>query len=272
MIQAENAVTEAGIRQYLRTETFGRAMEVHGLLDSTNIRAKALAAAGAPHGFLVIADEQSAGRGRLGRSFWSPGQTGVYMTLVLRPACPAEQVPMITSLAAVAAARAVEKLSGADVKIKWVNDLYIGGKKICGILSEAGFGADAGKPEYVVLGIGVNTGKTEFPPELRDIAGSVGNETGTVPDRCRLAAEICNELEALYGSLETGAFLEESRRRSNVIGRDVLVIAGGRQYPAHALDIDGQGRLVVRTEKGTETLGFGEVSLRMDGGEHHAGL
>ena len=264
MQRKEGSVSESGIRAYLATECFGREMEVHACLDSTNLRAKALAAAGAPHGFLVAADSQTAGRGRLGRSFWSPEGSGVYMTLVLRPQCAAERAPMITSLAAVATARAVEKLSGADVKIKWVNDLYIGDKKICGILSEAGFGPDAGKPDYVVVGIGVNTAQTEFPPELRDIASSVGNETGAAPDRNELIAGICKELEALYGDLETGRFLEESRRRSNVIGRDVLVLRNGEKYPAKALEIDGQGRLVVRTETGTETLGFGEVSLKLE--------
>ena len=263
MYSEGDRITEAGIREYLTTECFGRMMEIHETLDSTNIRAKVLAAAGAPHGFLVAADSQSAGRGRLGRSFWSPKRAGVYMTMILRPACTPDKVPMITSLAAVATARAAEKLCDADVRIKWVNDLYIGDRKICGILSEAGFGTDAGKPDYVVVGIGVNTAKAEFPPELRDIAGSIGNETGCVPDSNVLIAEITNELEKVYGELETGAFLEESRRRSNVIGRDVLVIEGGRQYPAHALDIDGQGKLVIRTADGISALGFGEISLKL---------
>ena len=262
LVSVPDRLTEEGIRTSLTTEQFGREMEIHERLDSTNIRAKALAAAGAPHGFLVAADSQSAGRGRLGRSFFSPEHTGLYMTVILRPKCAPEKASLITSLAAVAAARAAEKLSGADVKIKWVNDLYIGSKKICGILSEAGFGMEAGQLDYVAVGIGVNVRKMVFPSELKDIAGSIGNETGIEPDRSRLAAEILNELEALWDQLETGEFLEESRRRSNVIGRDVMVIQNGTQYPARALDIDGQGRLVVRTGEGIATLGFGEVSLR----------
>ena len=267
LLSVPDRLTEEGIRRHLTTVCFGREMELHERLDSTNIRAKALAAAGAPHGFLVAADSQTAGRGRLGRSFFSPEHSGVYMTVILRPACAPEKASLLTSLAAVAAARAVEKLTGADVKIKWVNDLYIGGKKICGILSEAGFGMEAGQLDYVVVGIGVNVRKMEFPPELREIAGSIGNETGTVPERSALIAGILNELEGLWGQLETGEFLEESRRRSNVIGRDVLVIRNGRQVPARALDIDGQGRLVVRTEEGTEVLGFGEVSLKIGEGK-----
>lgn len=264
LASAPDLLTEEGIRKYLTTERFGREMELHDTLDSTNLRAKALASAGAPHGFLVAADSQTAGRGRLGRAFYSPKHSGVYMSLILRPECAPEKATMITTLTAVAAARAVEKLSGADVKIKWVNDLYIGSRKICGILSEAGFGMEAGQLEYVVVGIGVNVRKMVFPPDLREIAGSIGNETDTVPDRGRLTAEILNELERVYGQLETGEFLEESRRRSNVIGRDVLVIEGGRQYPARALDIDDRGHLVIRDRKGnTSSLGFGEVSLKL---------
>ena len=116
-----------------------------------------------------------------------------------------------------------------------------------------------------MVGIGVNTGRMVFPPELREIATSVGNETSAEPDRNRLIAEILNELDALYGDLETGAFLAESRRRSNVIGRTVTVIEGGKQYPAKALDIDSQGRLVIETEEGRTCLNFGEVSLKLAG-------
>ena len=122
---------------------------------------------------------------------------------------------------------------------------------------------EAGRLDWAVAGIGINVNRMEFPPELRDIATSIGNETGDPPDRNRLIAEILNELDALYGDLETGAFLEESRRRCNVIGRTVTVIEGGRQYPAKALDIDGQGRLVIETEKGKACLNYGEVSLRI---------
>lgn len=251
---------------YLATETIGREMEIHGLIDSTNNRAKALAAEGAPHGTAVIAETQSGGKGRLGRSFFSPAHTGIYLSYILRPDCEPERAAMLTSLAAVAAARAIEAVADTNVKIKWVNDLYIGGRKICGILSEAGMGQDAGKPDYVVVGIGINVGKIDFPPELADIATSIGNETGTVPDRNRLIAEISNQMEELYGQLESGAFLEESRRRSNVIGQEITVIDGEKEYPAFAEDIDDQGRLVIRTAEGITRLGYGEVSLKIQRG------
>ena len=263
LVSMPDILSEAEIRRALATRAVGQRMEIHDRLDSTNTRAKFLAAAGAPHGLAVIADSQSGGRGRLGRSFYSPEHTGIYMSYVLRPECTPEQAAMITSLAAVAVARAVEAVSGADVKIKWVNDLYLGGRKICGILSEAGINMESGQLDYVVVGIGVNTGPADFPPELREIATSIANETGRAPDRNRLIAEIGNQIEALLGQLETGEFLAESRRRSNVIGREVLVLEGGRQYPAYAEDIDSQGRLVIRTEAGISRLGYGEVSLKL---------
>ena len=270
LVSAPAQLSEAEIRRWLKTAAIGREMEIHSRIDSTNNRAKALAAAGAPHGYAVIADAQDGGRGRMGRTFFSPEHAGIYLSYVLRPACTPEQATLITSLAAVAAAEAVEAVANADVKIKWVNDLYLGGKKICGILCEAGMGMEAGQLDYVVAGIGVNVRAMDFPPELRDIATTIGNETGADPDRNRLIAEIGNRLEARIGQLTTGEFLAESRRRSNVIGREVTVIAGGRQYAAYAREIDGRGRLVVRTEDGETCLEYGEVSLRLPEGRRKA--
>ena len=264
LVAAPDRLSETEICRWLRTKELGREMEIHERLDSTNNRAKTLAAAGAPHGLTVIADSQSGGRGRMGRSFFSPEHSGIYMTCILRPDCAPDRAGLLTSLAAVAAARAVEAVAETEVKIKWVNDLYIRDRKVCGILCEAGLGMEAGKLDYAVAGIGINTGRMEFPPELKDIATSVGNETGAAPDRNRLIAEILNQLEELYGDLETGSFLEESRRRSNVIGRTVTVIEGGRQYPARAVDIDGQGRLVIETGEGRTCLNYGEVSLKLN--------
>ena len=265
LVSSPERLSREEISRFLTTKAVGRTMEIHDTLDSTNIRAKTLAAEGAPHGLAVIADAQSRGRGRLGRSFFSPGRAGIYLSYVLRPACNPGQAALITSLTAVAVAEAIERVADADVKIKWVNDLYLGGKKICGILCEAGMGMEAGQLDYVVAGIGVNTGETAFPRELEQIATSIANETGRTPDRNRLIAEISNRLEERFGQLETGEFLEESRRRSNVIGQQVTVLEGGRQYPAMAEGIDGQGRLLIRTEEGTACLGFGEVSLRLHG-------
>ena len=263
LLSAPDLLCETEIRRWLTTKEMGRKLEIHELLDSTNNRAKALAAEGAPHGTAVIADSQTGGRGRRGRSFFSPEHSGIYLTVILRPSCTPEQASLLTSMAAVATARAIEKTADADVKIKWVNDLYLGDRKICGILSEAGMNMESGHLDHVAVGIGVNTARMAFPPELQEIATSVGNETGTVPDRNRLIAEILNELEKLYDEQDSTAFLRESRRRSNVIGRDITVIEGEKRYPARAVDIDSRGRLIIETPEGRTRLNYGEVSLRL---------
>ena len=262
---APNRISEPEILKWTTGTAIGRRMEVHDRLDSTNTRAKQLAAQGAPHGYLVCADSQSSGRGRFGRAFFSPEHSGVYITYILRPDLPAERAVMITSMAAVAVARAIEGLCDVEVGIKWVNDLYIHGRKVCGILCEAGMDFESGTLDYVALGIGVNVARMVFPEELRDIATSIENECGQAVSRSRLIAEISNQLNMLYPQLETGSFMAENKSRSIVIGRDVTVIRGDTSYPARVLDIDEQGRLVLRTDSGVTRLGAGEISLRLNG-------
>lgn len=264
LAEAGDAVSEAGIAHWLTTRDFGREVEVHPVIDSTNTRAKALAAQGAVHGTLVCARSQTGGRGRFGRKFHSPDANGIYMSLILRPDLPAEKAVMLTSMTAVAAARAIERLADVQVQIKWVNDLYIAGKKVCGILCESGVDFERGRLEYAVVGIGVNTARAEFPDEIRDIATSVGNVCGKDISKNRLIAEICNCMEEMYDQLEDGSFMEESRRRSNVIGRNVVVLRGDERIPAKAIDIDDEGSLVVETSEGVVHVHSGEVSVRWD--------
>ena len=265
LVRRPDRVSEPEIRRWLKAETIGARMEIHDQLDSTNIRAKALAATGAPHGYLVIADSQRQGRGRFGRSFFSPEHSGVYITYVLRPKTTAERAAMITSMAAVAVARAIEAVADVRAGIKWVNDIYLNGRKACGILCEASMDFESGMLEYAVLGIGVNVSSMEFPDELKDIATSVSNECGQPVSRSRLIAEISNQLEALYPQLETGGFMAENRARSIVIGREVTVLRGDERFRAKALDIDAQGRLVLQGEDGiVRRVGSGEISLKLN--------
>jgi len=264
--EGSDVVSEAGVRRWLTAKELGQAMEIHSVIDSTNTRAKALAAQGAPHGTLVCARSQTGGRGRFGRHFHSPDAGGIYMSLILRPKLPAEKAVLITSMTAVAVARAIERLAEVDVQIKWVNDLYIEGRKVCGILCEAGMDFESGQLEYAVVGIGVNTAPAQFPEEIRDIATSVGNACGRDISKNRLIAEICGCMEELYAHLEDGSFMSESRARSNVIGRQIVVLRGGERIPARAVDIDDQGSLIVETERGIETVRSGEVSVRWEKG------
>lgn len=263
LISLPNKISAPEIRRFTHTQVIGSEVEVHDHLDSTNNRVKQLANQGASHGYLVCADSQSVGRGRFGRAFFSPEHSGVYITYLLRPTVSPERAAMITSLAAVAVARAIESLCDVKIGIKWVNDLYINGKKACGILCEAGMDFESGALNYVALGIGVNVCGMEFPEELREIATSIENECGQPISRSRLIAEISNQLEELYPQLVDGAFMAECRRRSIVIGRDVTVLRGEERYSAHVIDIDNMGRLVIKTETGVQRLGAGEISLRL---------
>ena len=187
----------------------------------------------------------------------------MYISFVLRPPLPAERAVLITSMAAVAVARAVERVADVEAKIKWVNDVYLGEKKTCGILCEAGMDFESGQLQYVVAGIGVNVGPMEFPEELAGVATSISNACGCAVGRSRFCAELINEMNALYPQLESGAFMAESRARSNVIGRDIVVLRGEERYPATAVDIDDRGNLLVRREDGSEAvLQSGEISVR----------
>ena len=263
LVHAPDRVSEPEIRRWMKAETIGVRMELHDQLDSTNARAKALAASGAPHGYLVIADSQKQGRGRFGRSFFSPEHSGVYITYVLRPETTAERASMITSMAAVAVARAIETVANVQAGIKWVNDIYLNGRKTCGILCEASMDFESGMLEYAVLGIGINVASMEFPEELRGIATSIANECGESVSRSRLIAEISNQLDALFPQLESGAFMAENRARSIVIGRDVTVVRGDERFSAKVLDIDEMGRLVIQMADGVRRVGSGEISLKL---------
>ena len=185
---------------------------VHERLDSSNQTAKRLALAGAPHGTLVLAGQQSAGRGRMGRRFESPAGKGIYLSLVLRVPVPASKALGVTVGAAVAVARAVQKLCGIELGIKWVNDLYYQGKKVCGILTEAGTSVESGLLEWLVVGIGLNltTTPADWPEELARTAGSLFPGGPAPVGRAALAGAIARELLALCPAFDC---LDEYRSR-----------------------------------------------------------
>ena len=249
------------------------------ILDSTNTKAKELAMDGAPHGTAVIADQQSAGRGRLGRRFFSPAGCGIYLSLLLRPeemGLSQCDTVLITTAASVAVARAASQVLHKELTIKWVNDLYFGGKKVCGILTEGVVNPHRQAVDAIILGIGVNyrTPEGDFPTELQDIAGALLNVAETAPPKDELAEAIAREMLSLLPQIESRDFLKEYRDRSMTLGRRIRIFPGGApgDHPdisgdgfrvARALDIASDGGLVVRYEDGTvETLTTGEVSVR----------
>ena len=236
-------------------------------IDSTNTRAKELAAQGAPHGTVLIADHQTGGRGRLGRSFHSPAGTGIYLSLILRPNCAPSELMHLTCAVAVAACDAVEAVCGIRPGIKWTNDLVYGRKKLAGILTELGL-FPTGTVSYAVIGIGINCCQTEvdFPPELREMAGSLHSVTGSKIDRARVAAALLDALYRMDQALLTdwSGMMDLYRKDCITLGKEIsLVKADGSVRHGTAMDIDEAGGLMVSFADGTqETVTSGEVSVR----------
>lgn len=239
-------------------------IEVKQKVTSTNAVLKQAAADGAREGTVIVAAEQTAGRGRFARSFFSPGDSGVYFSILLRPQVTADAAVLITTAAAVAVAEAAEALSGRKADIKWVNDVLIDNKKICGILTEAALNLESGTLDYAVLGIGVNVYEPEggFPKEIKDKAGAVFENRGN-DLRSRLAAEIISRFLGYYDCLSDKTFLASYRRRCIVLNREITVISGSTSRNARALGIDDRCRLHVKYADDTEDyLSSGEISIR----------
>lgn len=234
--------------------------------DSTNDELKRRAMAGAPTGLAVTADTQTGGKGRRGRSFQSLAGKGLYLSVLLRPRVPLEQVSQLTAWTAVAVCRAVEEVSGVVPDIKWPNDVLVGGKKLCGILTELGVEAETGSLSYVVVGMGTNLSQTEadFGPELASIATSLAI-LGRRVTRRELAAALLKELDAMNAAFPQGreSYLEEYRRRCVTLGKEVKLVEPAGETHALALDVDGDFALRVRLDSGEErTVSSGEVSVR----------
>lgn len=235
-------------------------------LDSTNDRLKAMARQGAPHGTVLIADHQTAGHGRLGRSFHSPAASGIYLSMLLRPECAPTELMHLTCATAVAMCDAVEQSAGFRPGIKWTNDLVHEKRKLGGILTELGFGSD-GKVAYAIIGIGINcTQRTEdFPGEIRSFAGSLSMIAGRPIDRSQVAAALAEALWRMSEILltEKEKLLSQYRRDCITVGQDISLVRSGEIRYGTAVDVDAQGALIVRFSDGhTEAVNSGEVSVR----------
>lgn len=238
-------------------------LEYFEVIDSTNSYLKQKAAEGAIHKSVAVADAQTAGRGRMGRTFQSPKGKGLYLSVLLRPGLPAEKLIRSTGMAAVAAARAVERACGAKPGIKWTNDLVLNGRKLCGILAET---VMMGGDVSLVIGVGINVlhERSDFEGEVADIATSLAAE-GYPVERAALAAALVEELfllsDRLGGDIEE--YLAEYRDRCVTLGKEVRLLWTEGQERAFALDIDDAFGLVVRHGNGeTSTVKTGEVSVR----------
>lgn len=257
-----------GIRQLLGSDGSEFNLELIPCTASTNALLRDRAAAGAPEGSVILANQQTQGRGRLGREFYSPPDTGIYLSLLLRPrGMEPSKAVKLTTMAAVAACDAIEKVSGKEASIKWVNDIYLNEKKVCGILTEASYSLESGSLDYVILGIGLNVYPPAggFPSELAGIADSI-LKIQTDQGKNRLAASFLRRFLEIYRGKDGVDYAAAYRAKSMVIGQPIRVISPAGTRNAYALDVDRDCRLIVRWEDGTvESLSSAEVSIRPEG-------
>lgn len=236
------------------------AITVRKRVDSTNAEARRRALEGAPEGTVIVAEEQTAGRGRPGKTFFSPAHSGLYLSILLRPQLAVDRAQLVTCAAAVAGAQAIEQVTGRATLIKWVNDLYCDGRKVAGILTEGVVDMESGRLEHAVLGIGVNVKPPEdgFPADIADVAGAVlDDRSGAV--RCKLAAAILVQFWELYRSLGDAPFYDEYRRRCFLLGQPLVVRQGASRVRARAVDLTRDFKLVIELPDGSRReLPYGE--------------
>jgi BirA family biotin operon repressor/biotin-[acetyl-CoA-carboxylase] ligase len=255
LCETNDILSAAGMSPYISREIRSEQIKIYDSLESTNITAKQLAIDGAEHGTVVVADVQTDGKGRYGKSFASPRGGGVYMSVILRPehwgSSPASST-LLTSYAAVAVCEAVEAVSGKSAQIKWVNDVFIEGKKICGILTEAITDFESGEMPWIVAGIGINLTLSD---ELPEVAGAVFEQPQTAVTRNQLIAEVANRIVRFDGNLN----IAEYRRRLMWIGERILV---NGQESCELAGVDESGRLLIRKDSAElTTLSTGSITL-----------
>lgn len=253
--------TSESINSFLNKK---RKILMYDKADSSNVIAKELAINGEDEGTVIIVKSQTSGKGRMGRSFISTSENGLYMTVILRPSILAKDALAITVLGAVAVSKAIEKTSDVKTEIKWVNDIYIGKKKVSGILCEAGFNFESGMLDYAVVGIGVNLSPPNegFAPEISDIATSIYEKSAPCGYKSRLCAEIINTFFEYYDEIDNKDYMSIYREKSNVIGKEILIDVGGKITEGTAVSIDENANLVVKTDEGIKTFNSGDARIK----------
>lgn len=256
-------ISVPGIRKLLRDDCRNLEIMVLPTAESTNTLLREKAQQGWPEGYTIISNEQTGGRGRFGRQFFSPDKTGIYLSILLKPAVPSSEALRITTMAAVAMCEAIEEVSQETAQIKWVNDIYIRGKKVCGILTEAALDLESGMLEYAVLGVGVNvyTPLDGFPEDIQGTAGAVFSSF-TVNAKNRLIAAFVNHFMSYYRAQNFDAYVEKYRSRNLVIGKKAAVQKNGITQMAQICGMDDACRLIVRYDNGeTAHLSYGEIHI-----------
>lgn len=264
IVSAPDLMNKVELESIRNTTWAGQEIYYYDVTDSTNIRAKELAEEGHPSGTLVVADRQEAGRGRRGRSWDSPPGTGIFMTLLLKPEMNPNHASMLTLVAAMAVARAISKCAGTEALIKWPNDIVIGGKKICGILTE--MSAQFDFINHIVIGIGINVHNEHFPEEIAETAGSILLQTGKRIRRAELIEQILEQFEHYYAIFMETEDLSGLVKEYNSIlvnmNKSVRVLDPKEPFEGKAMGITKKGELIVDTWESRKMVSSGEVSVR----------
>jgi BirA family biotin operon repressor/biotin-[acetyl-CoA-carboxylase] ligase len=264
LVSAPDVMNEAEIKSLLHTEWAGQELFCYDTIDSTNTKAKELAEQGYPSGTLVVADQQIAGKGRRGRSWESPSGCGIFMTLMLKPDINPNNASMLTLVAALATAKAITDVTGADARIKWPNDIVIDGRKICGILTE--MSAQFDYINHIVIGIGVNVHNEQFPEEIRGTAGSLLLACGRRFHRAELIARFLERFEESYAVFLQTEDLEGLMKEYNALlvnaNQQVRVLDPKEPFEGKAIGITKKGELIVDTWESRKLVSSGEVSVR----------
>jgi len=266
IVSSPDILTFEEIKNFLDTEYIGKNIIYYDSIGSTNTKAKELAESGQEHGTVIISEEQTTGRGRLGRNFISPKYKGIWMSIILRPNIITENVAQITLIGAAAVQKAIMKM-GIETKIKWPNDIVLNSKKICGILTE--MSGEINHINYLIMGMGINVNLDgeDIPLDLKERATSIKLECGRFMERKILLANILNIFEKLYIEFVQNDNIKETieicRKNSMLIGKEIQLVNRGKVTTAKAIDISDNGELIIENNQGAiEHIVSGEVSIR----------
>lgn len=264
LLSSPDILSQAELESNRHTNWVGEELYFYESTDSTNIRAKDFAEKGSVHGTLVVADEQTMGRGRRGRGWESEKGISIYMSLVLKPDIEPGNASMLTLVAAMAVAEGIEESTGLECQIKWPNDVVIHGKKVCGILTEMSTQIDY--INHIVIGIGINVHNEEFPEEIRDIATSLYLETGQKQNRALIIEKVWEAFERYYDiylkTQDMQGLVEVYHQKLVNLGKEVRVLDPKEPYEGRALGITPRGELMVETRGEKRYVASGEVSVR----------
>lgn len=262
-----NILSKEIIKKNITAKVFGKEIEILKTVDSTNNYLKLRAQDKVIEGLVAIAEQQTEGKGRKGKSFFSPAGSSIYMSVLLKPKIKISNINLITIIAAISVVEAIYNTTKIQTSIKWVNDVMYNNKKLCGILTEASIEGESGDINYIVLGIGINVKKINFPDDIKNVATSLGNITAIDYNRNELIGQLLNQLENNYNKLFSNnqcELINSYRNYLSMLGNEINVILSDSTYRAKALDIDENAHLIIQLPSGEITkINCGEISIKL---------